>query len=186
MVKMVYHSNIFVIVGSKKNQDLIKKEKIEINNPNVIKNKNDENDGFYYANINEKEVIIWNDKNKKVLYQYFIKKEVLNLEITLDKIIVVCKKYIYVFSLQYFQLIDIIKTGNNPNGKLFGVSFEQRNVLIYPSLEEKQGKLTIKNYDDKNYIYLNPHEKDISNIALTYNGRFLINESNKEKLLKIF
>ena len=180
MVKMVYHSNIFVIVGSKKNQKLKKNENDEQNL--IINNKKNE---FYYGNLNEKEVIIWDDESKKVIYKYLLKKEVLNLEVTSDKIIIVCQTIIYVFNLQSFQLIDIIKTGINPKGRLFGVCFKERNVLIYPSLEEKQGKLTIKNYDKKNYLYL-PHTNSISNIALSHNGHFLITESDKEKLLKIF
>ena len=177
MVKMVGSSNIFVIVGSKKN------ENGEIKNPNLIKN---ENDKTYFVNLDEKEVLIWDDKAKKPIYKYLIKKEVLNIEITKDKIIVICEKIIYVFNLKSLQLIDIIKTGNNPKGRFFGVSFKERNILIYPSIKENQGKLTIKNYDNKNYIYLNPHKNPISNIALSSNGHYLVTESNEEKLLKIF
>ena len=136
MVKMVGSSNIFVIVGSKKN------ENGEIKNPNLIKN---ENDKTYFVNLDEKEVLIWDDKAKKPIYKYLIKKEVLNIEITKDKIIVICEKIIYVFNLKSLQLID-----------------------------------------NKNYIYLNPHKKPISNIALSSNGHYLVTESNEEKLLKIF
>ena len=156
MVKMINCSNIFVIVGSSNN-----------------------------INLNEKEIIIWDDKNRIPIYKLLIKKKVLNLEITSDKIIVACENNIYIFDLKYFQLIDIIKTGNNPKG-LFGISFRKRNILVYPSVEEIYGKLTIKNYDTKKYIYLNPHENDIINFTLSYNGNYLATQSNKDKMIKIF
>ena len=31
--------------------------------------------------------------------------------------------------------------------------------MIYPSVEDNQGKLTIKNYKSKNYLYLSPTKK---------------------------
>ena len=156
MVKMVNCSNIFVIVGSSNN-----------------------------SNLSKKEVLIWDDKNIIRIYKLLIKKEVLKIEITSDKIIVACVNIIYIFDLKCFQLIDIIKTGKNPKG-LFGISFRKRNILVYPSTEEKYGKLTIKNYDEKAYIYLNPHENAIINFTLSYNGNYLATESNKDKTIKIF
>ena len=123
MVKMVNCSNIFVIVGSQNNK-----------------------------NLNEKEILIWDDKNQKRVYKILVKKEVLNLEITSDEIVVVCENIIYIFNLKNFQLIDIINTGKNPKG-LLGISFKERKILVYPSLDEKYGKLTIKNYDTKK-IYI--------------------------------
>lgn len=156
MVKMVNCSNIFIIVGSKNN-----------------------------TNLNNKEILIWDDKNKIRIYKLLIKKEILNLEITSDKIIVGCEDNIYIFNLKNFQLIDIINTGKNPKG-LFGISFKKRNILVYPSVEEKYGKLTIKNYDTKKYIYLNPHENAIINFTLSYNGNYLATQSTKEKKIKIF
>ena len=156
MVKMINCSNIFVIVGSANN-----------------------------INLNEKEILIWDDKNKKRIYKLLIKKEVLRLEITSDKIVVVCENIIYIFDIKNFQLIDIINTGKNPKG-LFGISFRKRNILVYPSVEEIYGKLTIKYYDAKKYIYLNPYENAITNFTLSHNGNYLATESNKEKMIKIF
>lgn len=155
---MFYCSNIFGIVSSPKNRNLNKKE-------------------F--------EVLIWDDINKRPIYKYLIKKEIINFELTSDKIIIVCKKIILVFNINNFQLIDIIKTGLNVKG-LFAVSYKERNILIYPSIGKEYGKLTIKNYDTKSNIYLNPHNKSISNISLNYNGLFLATASEEEKKIKIF
>lgn len=156
MVKMFYNSNIFVIVGSPNNQEL-----------------------------NKKEILIWDDKNGKKIFKLLIKKEILNLELTLDKIIVVCNNIIYIFNSKSFQLIDIIKTGQNPKG-LIGVSYKERNIIVYPSESSEHGKLTIKDYDNNNYIYLNPHEHSVTHISLSYNGVFLATSSQEGKKIRIF
>lgn len=153
---MFYNTNIFLIVGS-------------LNNPD----------------LNKREILVWDDKNEKKIYKFLIKKEVLNLELTSEKIIVVCENIIYIFNSKSFQLVDLIKTGLNPKG-LIGVSFRERNILVYPSDDPEHGKLTIKNYDTNNYIYLNPHEHSITNIALSYNGLFLATASGEGKKIRIF
>ena len=159
MAKMFYCSNIFALVSSpKKNNNLSKKEV---------------------------EVIIWDYINKRPRYKYLLKKEVLNLELTSNKIIVICEKKIFIFNINDFQLIDIINTGLNLKG-IFSVSYKENNILVYPSIEKEFGKLTIKNYDTKSYLYLNPHNKAISSISLNYNGLFLATASEEEKIIKIF
>ena len=72
MVKMFNKSNIFGIVGSD-------------NNPK-LKNY---------------EVIIWDDLKSKIVYKFLIKKIILNLILTFDKIVIVCRRNIYVFNLLY-------------------------------------------------------------------------------------
>ena len=159
MVKMLNSSNIFVIVGSLKNQ-----------------------------NLSNEEVLVWDEKIKKKIYQFSIKKQVLNLELTSDKIIVVCEFIIYIFSTKNFQLIDIIKTGKNIDG-LIAVSYKETNILVYPSIGKEYGKLTIKNYDTQSYLYLNPTDGEVSNITLSYNGLFLATVIKKDGLdnkIKIF
>ena len=159
MVKMLNSSNIFIIVGSPNNR--------------------------YLSN---KEVLVWDNKNEIKIYKFLIKKEVLNLELTSDKIIVVCENIIYIFNTKTFQLIDIIKTGENLKG-LIAVSYKERNILIYPSKDIEHGKLTIKNYDTQSYIYLNPDKGEISKISLSYNGLFLatvIKEGSRENKIIIF
>ena len=156
MVKMLNKTNIFVILGSSKN-----------------------------PNLNKREILLWDDKNGKEIYKFLIKKEVLNLELTSEKIIVVCENIIYIFNAKSFQLVDIIKTGPNPKG-LIATSYIERNILVYPSADPEYGKLTIKNYDANNYIYLNPHEHCITNIALSYNGLFLATASDQGKKIRIF
>ena len=156
MVKMLNCTNIFVILGSPNNSDL-----------------------------NKQQILIWDDKNRKKIYKLLIKREILNLELTPNKIVVVCENIIYIFNSQSFQLVDIIKTGQNPKG-LIGISYKESNIIVYPSVDSEHGKLTIKNYDSNNYIYLNPHDHSITNIALSYNGVFLATVSQEGKKIRIF
>ena len=179
MVKMFYKSNIYAIVGSNNNPEL-----------------------------KQDEVIIWNDLNSKIIYKFLIKKKVLNLILTFDKIIIVCRTNIYVFNLKKdlknFQLIDIIKTGINDFGLVAindnkdiikqgvnnmgqeALNYNKEAILVYPSTEESKGKLTIKNYISKNYIYLNPHNSNISYIALSNDGKLLATASKEGEKIRIF
>ena len=161
MVKMYDKSNIFGIVGSD-------------NNPKL---KNDE-------------VIIWDDLKNKIIYKFLLKKKVLNLLLTLDKIVIVCRRNIYVYNLQKdlidFQLIDIIKSGGNDLG-LVAINYNPKNfIIVYPSTGESKGKLTIKSYKSKNYLYLNPHNSNITCITLNKNGNLLATASENGEEIRIF
>ena len=159
-VQMFNKSNLFGIVGSD-------------NNPK----------------LKQSEVIIWDDKNQKILYKFKIKKKVVNLKITFNKIIIVCETIIYVFNTKNFQLIDVIKTGYNPQG-LIGINYpkenEEKTILVYPSSEENNSKLTIKNYEKQSYIYLNPHANDVTLFSLSTDGKFLITVGKNDEKLRIY
>lgn len=160
MVAMFDKSNLFGIVGSDNNPEL-----------------------------KQSEVIIWDDKNQKILYKYKIKKKVVNLKITFNKIIIVCETLIYIFNTKNFQLIDIIKTGGNPKG-LIGVNYpkekEDKTILVYPSSEESNSKLTIKNYEKQSYIYLNPHKNEVTLFALSSDGNFLATVGKNDVKMRIY
>ena len=66
MVTMLFKTNIFGIVGSENNPD-------------------------YKQNI----VLIWDDKNKKILCKMTLKEKVLNLKLRRDRIIIVCNSKIH-------------------------------------------------------------------------------------------
>ena len=158
---MYNKSNIFGIVGSDNNRNL----------------KNDE-------------VILWDDLKSKIIYKFLLKKKVLNLILNINKIVIVCRGNIYVYNLQKnlmdFQLIDIIKTGDNDLG-LVAVNYNPKNnIIVYPSPEENKGKLTIKNYKSKSYIYLNPHSSNITFFTLNKDGNLLATASENGEQIRIF
>jgi uncharacterized iron-regulated protein len=51
-----------------------------------------------FENIDWDEVIIWDDYSQNIIYKYRMKKKILNLKITFNKIVVVCCELIYVFN----------------------------------------------------------------------------------------
>lgn len=134
----------------------------------------------------KRELIIWDENIKKDIYKYRFKKSILNLELTEDSIVVVCNTTIYVFDFKSFQLVDIIKTGPNPKG-LVGITHNERKIMIYPSSEDNQGKLTIKNYKSKNYLYLTPAKKrEIEYFTLSYDGLFLATLEERSEKIQIY
>ena len=157
MVKMYKCSNLFGIVGSKNNKD-----------------------------FKQKELIIWDDKNNKDIYKFKFKKDILNLELTEDSIVVVCEKSIYVFNIEDFQLVDVIRTGPNPKG-LVAINRDKRKVIVYPSVEGSKGKLTIKNYDLNKYLFLNPMEKkEFEYFTLSWGGILLATLEKESKKIRIY
>ena len=156
MVRMYKSSNIFGIVRANNNKELGKRE-----------------------------LIIWDDKNQKIIYKYKFKTDIINFELTEDYIVVVLYSKIYVFDVTNFQIVDIIKTGSNPKG-LVGFSHKKGNMVVYPSTEDCKGKITIKNYESKSYIYLNPDENEVVYFTLSYDGLFLATFSKKSNKIRIY
>ena len=137
------------------------------------------------------EVIILDDNKQKIIYKR-IKKKILNLKITFNKIVVVCSELIYVFNSNNFQIIDAIKTGSNPKG-LIGINFsqemkenEEKTIIVYPSPEEDPGHLTIKNYEKRNYLYLNPHIHKVNLFSLSSNGKYLITVAKNSDKMRVY
>ena len=157
MVKIYKCSNLFGIIGSKNNKD-----------------------------FKQKELIIWDDKDNKDIYKFKFKKDILNLELTEDSIVVVCEEAIYVFNIEDFQLVDVIRTGPNPKG-LVAINRDKRKVIVYPSVKGSKGVLTIKNYDLNNYLFLNPMEKkEIEYFTLSWGGILLATLEKKSNKIRIY
>jgi WD40 repeat protein len=145
-----------------------------------------------FENIDWDEVIIWDDYSQNIIYKYRMKKKILNLKITFNKIVVVCCELIYVFNSKNFQLIDIIKTGFNPKG-LIGINYaqemkenEEKTIIVFPSLEEGHGQLTIKNYEKRNNLFLNPHKHELNLFSLSSDGKYLITVAKDSEKMRIF
>lgn len=184
MVQMYRESNIFIIAGSKENE--------KINDSDVIVWDDKKNQIIYKFKVKKKVL------NLKLAFEKII--------IVCKNVI-----YIFNLknddNLQNFQLIDIIETGENESGliavnnnqcrkkkedkkddnqkenefKILSDNNDDDTIIVYPSLGNSKGKLTIKNYATKNYIYLNPDEKRISFFALSNDGKYLITAGIKSK-----
>lgn len=156
MVVMLYRTNILALVGSESNP---------------IHNKS--------------KVIIWDDHQKKSLSELRFNQTVLNIKLRKDKIIIILQEKIYLFDIETFQNLDIIETGENPNG-VIGLNYSLDKTLIgYP--DKKKGKIKIKNYDDpKNELFIDAHDKIICNMVMTINGDLLASATEKGTIIRIF
>ena len=155
MVVMLYRTNILALVGT-------------------------ENNSIY----NKNKVIIWDDYLKKTLSELKFSQNILNLKLRKDKIVVICLDKIYVFSLNSFESIDIIETGENIHG-VIGINYNEENTIIaYP--DKKKGKINIKNYYKKQNISIDAHEKIIGNIILTNEGNLMASATEMGTIIRIF
>ena len=155
MVVMLYRTNILALVGSDNNM-----------------------------NNKRSKLIIWDDCQKKPLSELKFNKNIMNVKLRKDKIVVVCRDKIYVFNLSNFKNIDIIETGDNSHG-IVGISYEQdQTLLAYP--DKGRGKVRIKNYEKSSVFYINAHENNIAYITLSYNGSLLATASEQSTLIRIF
>lgn len=133
---------------------------------------------------NKNKVIIWDDYQKKSLCELKFSQNILNLKLRKDKIVVICLDKIYLFSLSSFQSIDIIETGENIHG-VIGINYnEDYTIIAYP--DKKKGKINIKNYEKKNNISIDAHEKTIGIIILTNNGDLMASATEMGTIIRIF
>ena len=109
MVIMLYRANILALLGFE-------------SNPIYNKNK----------------VIIWDDYQKKSLSELKFSKNILNLKLLKDKIVVICLDKIFVFSLSSFENKDIIETGENTHG-VIRINYNMENTIIaYPDKKKEK------------------------------------------------
>ena len=133
---------------------------------------------------NKNKVIIWDDYQKKSLSELKFSQNILNIKLRKDKIVVICLDKIYIFSLSSFQSLDIIETGENTHG-VIGINYNIENTIIaYP--DRKKGRIKIKNYEKKNNITIDAHEKTIGNIVLTTNGDLMASATEMGTIIRIF
>ena len=154
MVIMLYRTNILALVGSDNN-----------------------------VNNKRSKLIIWDDRQKKSLSELKFNQNIMNVKLTKEKIIIVCRDKIYVFNLSTFKNMDIIETGDNSHG-IVSVSYDSETLLAYP--DKKKGQVRIKNYDKSSVFYIKAHENNIAFIALSYDGSLLATASEQGTLIRIF
>ena len=155
LISMLYNTNILGYIGSENNKN-------------------------HKKNI----LVIWDEHQKKILSELRFSENILNLKLRRDKIIVICLNKIYVFNLETFQTVDIIKTGENTNS-IIGVNYSlEKTILAYPS--KNRGKIQIKNYDKSKDILVDAHEKNIAIVTLTYNGDLMASATEMGTIIRIF
>lgn len=112
---MLFKSNVLAIVGSKKN-----------------------------TKYPPDKVIIWDDYTNKAALELAFKSPVLGVRLRKDLIVIATESNVFVYTLNGYNLIDVITTFNNPNGIIAVSSNEGSKVLACP--HTKEGFVRIQHY----------------------------------------
>ena len=152
---MLYNTNIFAIVGGGKNPKF-----------SPIK------------------VILWDDDEGKIINEFRVKSNIINVKIKKDKIFIICEEEINVYNLDNYNLLEIIETCNNIKG-VFGINSNVSNSIIsYPI--NPIGYIRIKNYEISKINTIYPFDEIISYISINSNGNLISISSIQGKLIRIF
>ena len=154
IIEMLYKSNIFGLVGGGKN-------------PKYTPNK----------------VILWDDYQTKVLNEFKLTSNVINLKLKKDKIIIVCEQRIYVYSMDKYKLIETIETYKNEVGCIGLNSDPNFTVMGYPISPE--GFIKVKYYEKSQELDINAHKTVINCISINSDGSLVATASNKEKIKRL-
>lgn len=130
-------------------------------------------------------LIIWDDSQRKVLCEFKFNHKILNVKLSKDKIVVICRAQIFIFNLNNFKEIDKIETADNPHG-IVAISYElEQPLLAYP--DNEKGFVKIKNLEKLiDSIKIKAHDNNIAYLLLSYNGKVLATASEKGTLIRIF
>jgi hypothetical protein len=106
------------------------------------------NDPFESAN----RVLIYDDKEGKVIANFGFKSNVLNIRLKRDRMLVICENFIYLITFSNFKSIDSIDLGTEKRAKI-GFSFTLDtliNKLAYNINNTVDNKIIINTYDGEN------------------------------------
>ena len=155
IIEMLYKSNIFGLVGGGKN-------------PKYTPNK----------------VILWDDYQTKVLNEFKLTSNVINLKLKKDKIIIVCEQRIYVYSMDKYKLIETIETYKNEVGCIGLNSDPNFTVMGYPISPE--GFIKVKYYEKSQELDINAHKTVINCISINSDGSLVATASNNGHIIRVF
>jgi WD40 repeat protein len=139
--------------------------------------------------FNLSKLIIWDDKQNKVISEIKFFSNIKNVKLKKNKIFCILENNIYVFDLDTLDNTEIIPTRLNPKG-LFGINNnEDKTVIAYmPKLNDKnfgKGSIIIKNYCNKKEKEINAQDDSISFISLNNDGTLLATSNEKGIIIRI-
>jgi WD40 repeat protein len=138
----------------------------------------------------DNKLIIWNNDKKEINGSLSFSSKILGINLKPKIFYVILQHKIYVYKFEKFELIDEIKTSDNPKG-IYAVSKDiNSNLLCYPECDI--GTITIKDYNiisnDNNFFVksIKAHKSQISCIVLSFYNEFLATASEKGTIIRIF
>ena len=145
-------------------------------------------------NFPDNKLIIWNNDKKEIFASLNFSSKILGIYLKPKNFYVILKNKFYVYKFEKFEIIDEVKTYDNPNG-IYAISKDlNSNIFCYPE-NENVGTITIKDYnkisyDNNNNNFLikkiNAHKSKIACICLSFLDDFLATASEKGTIIRIF
>ena len=155
IVEMIYNSNFLVLMG-----------------------------GGKIPKYNKNQVIIWDDYENKVISELKFTTEIISIKCVKDYILVVCKKRIYIFDINNYELFDKIDTGDNSKEIIATNQIINPFIIAFP-FHKAQDKIGIKNYQTKEVIDIKPQDDSVSKIAMNYSGTLLASTNEHGTIIRI-
>jgi len=155
IIEMMYKTNIFGLVGGG-------------TNPKYTPNK----------------VILWDDYQTKVLYEFKLTSSIKNLKLKKEKIIIVCEQRIYVYSTDKYKLIQTIETSKNELG-IIGVNTDADiNIMGFPIFPE--GFIKVQSDEQSQEVDIHVDDGLISYIGINSDGTLVASACNKGQIIRVF
>lgn len=129
-------------------------------------------------------VIIWDDHLGRSVHVLTLRSDVLAVKLKQDRIVVVLKYSILIYSFTNLKLIHEIDTSANPRGLCCLSHNLEYSVLICPGM--RRGQIRIEHFGLKTIMFISAHDSDIACLALTLDGLRLATASTKGTLIRIF
>ena len=155
IVEMIYNSNFLVLLGGG-----------EI--PKFSKNK----------------VVIWDDNENKVISELKFTTPILSVKYRKDYLFILCRKRIYIFNFDTYEIFDTIDTGNNSK-ELIAINQTSNPLIVaYPS-PEGDNKINLINYPSKETITIKVQDDPISKISINNNGTLIASANESGTIIRI-
>ena len=133
---------------------------------------------------NNNKVIIWDDYENRSISELKFITPVINIKLKKDYLFIICRKRIYVFNFNTYDIIEIIDTGDNPKG-LIAINNEPNfTIMAYPAIKDLN-KVSIKNFKSKKNITFIAQDDNISFMTINNEGTIIATANEKGNFVKI-
>lgn len=134
-------------------------------------------------------VVLWDDFNTKIVAEFKFTSSIKNVKLKRDKIIIICKKKLFMFSLLTYDNLLNIDTNDNPQG-LISVNLDPANTVIaYLTNTDtiENAAIKIHLFEKGKDVLISPaYESAISYFALNYDGSLIAIASDKGTIIRIY
>lgn len=133
---------------------------------------------------NKNKLIIWDDHENKITGELKFTTSIMNIKLKKDLLFVVCRKNIYIFDFNTYEIIDTIDTGDNIKELIAINSSPELTVLAYPSIKGVN-KITIRNFKTKISVTFSVQDDSISKMSINNNGTLIATSNENGTIIRI-